>query len=363
MKFLVLLSIFFVAAFAKQEEELSDAFLNSFYEENSKDGDLVLEHFINAEEDLSEDFGESRFDDNKNVLQVAEKLGATMFVKAARLVGLMDVFSNTNNITVFVPSNQAFARLPKEVYFYFLRHPDRLNALLRYHAAEGTYMIKDLKDDSPYNTLLGNLTLRYDSYNHTSSNYTTRVVQAAKVSCRHVDNVASNGVVHIIDEVIMKLPLFSAYDIISRSRHFSSLYNGLVVAGMSDSLKGPGPLTLFAPTEKAIKRLPAGVWENLLKDPATLTAVLDIHVVPKTTYARGMRNQDVLPTLNRSNSLTVHIRGDRESEEESARPHRRVEVEVNGAKVKRRPLYYSPCHLVLFMLSMRPSFHPKCWRS
>jgi transforming growth factor-beta-induced protein len=290
-----------------------------------------MPHFINAEEDLSDAFGASILnEDNKNILQVAEKLGATIFVKAARLVGLQDALANTQNITVFVPSNRAFARLPKDVYFYFLRHPDRLAALLKYHVAKGTYLVKDLQDDSPYNTLLGNLTLRYDSYNHTSSNYTTRVVQAAKISCRQVDNVASNGVVHIIDEVITKLPLVSAYDIISRSRYFSSLYNGLVVAGMSDSLKGNGPLTLFAPTEKAIKKLPPGVWESLLKDVPTLTAILDLHVVPKTTYARGLKDQDVLNTLNRSNSLTVHIRGDREELD----GHRRgVEVTVNDSRI------------------------------
>jgi transforming growth factor-beta-induced protein len=283
---------------------------------------------------LSADFAASRFDvsqdADKNVLEVAQQLGATMFVKAVQLLKLQDVFTNTNNITVFVPSNRAFARLPKSTYFYFLRHPDRFAALLKYHTAEGIYKVEDLQDDQVLNTLLGNLTLRFDSYEHTVSNWTTRVIQAAKISCKENDNVASNGIVHIIDEVITKLPIFSAYDIISRSHHFSSLFDGLVVAGMSDSLKGDGPLTLFAPTEKAIKQLPAGVWESLLKDIPSLTAVLDLHVVPKTVYARGLEDQDVLPTLNRANSLTVHIRRDGV---EAGNHHRGFEVLVNGAKV------------------------------
>jgi uncharacterized surface protein with fasciclin (FAS1) repeats len=75
-------------------------------------------------------------------------------------------------MTAFVPSNRAFARVPKLVYLYFLRHPDRLRALLKYHLVKGTFKLEDLVDDGVLDTLLHNLTSRYDSYTHAKSNYT-----------------------------------------------------------------------------------------------------------------------------------------------------------------------------------------------
>jgi uncharacterized surface protein with fasciclin (FAS1) repeats len=61
---------------------------------------------------------------------------------------------------------------------------------------------------------------------------------------------------------------------------FTTLAAALQAAGLVDTLKGDGPFTVFAPTDEAFAKLPAGTLEALLADPAKLQAVLTYHVVP-----------------------------------------------------------------------------------
>ena len=61
---------------------------------------------------------------------------------------------------------------------------------------------------------------------------------------------------------------------------FTTLAAALTAAGLVDTLKGAGPFTVFAPTDDAFKKLPAGTVDGLLKDIPQLTKVLTYHVVP-----------------------------------------------------------------------------------
>src|SRR3954463_4885412 len=66
---------------------------------------------------------------------------------------------------------------------------------------------------------------------------------------------------------------------------FKTLATALQAAGLVDTLKGEGPFTVFAPTDEAFDKLPAGALDALLKDKAKLTAVLTYHVVPGKVMA------------------------------------------------------------------------------
>jgi uncharacterized surface protein with fasciclin (FAS1) repeats len=66
---------------------------------------------------------------------------------------------------------------------------------------------------------------------------------------------------------------------------FTTLARALTAAGLVDTLKGPGPFTVFAPTDEAFARLPEGTLAALLADKAKLTEVLTYHVVPGTVMA------------------------------------------------------------------------------
>jgi uncharacterized surface protein with fasciclin (FAS1) repeats len=74
---------------------------------------------------------------------------------------------------------------------------------------------------------------------------------------------------------------------------FTTLVAAVKAAGLVDTLKGPGPFTVFAPTDAAFAKLPPGTVDGLLKDPAKLRSVLTYHVVAGRVMAKDVRTGDV----------------------------------------------------------------------
>jgi len=81
---------------------------------------------------------------------------------------------------------------------------------------------------------------------------------------------------------------------------FTTLTTALKAADLVDTLKGTGPFTVFAPTDEAFAKLPAGTVENLLKpeNKAKLTAILTYHVVPGAVKAEQVTKLDEAKTVN-----------------------------------------------------------------
>lgn len=84
---------------------------------------------------------------------------------------------------------------------------------------------------------------------------------------------------------VQKQSMQAAGDIVetaTKAGKFSTLVKALEVAGLTETLKGPGPFTVFAPTDEAFAKLPAGTLETLLKpeNKEQLRAILLYHVVP-----------------------------------------------------------------------------------
>ena len=81
---------------------------------------------------------------------------------------------------------------------------------------------------------------------------------------------------------------------------FKTLAAALKAADLIDTLKGPGPFTVFAPTDEAFAKLPAGTVENLLKpeNKAKLTAILTYHVVPGAVKAEQVTKLHEAKTVN-----------------------------------------------------------------
>lgn len=71
--------------------------------------------------------------------------------------------------------------------------------------------------------------------------------------------------------------------------NFKTLATALTAAGLVDTLKGPGPFTVFAPTDEAFAKVPKADLDALLKDKAKLTAVLTYHVVPGKVMAADVK--------------------------------------------------------------------------
>ena len=80
-------------------------------------------------------------------------------------------------------------------------------------------------------------------------------------------------------------------------------------AGLAETLKGPGPFTVFAPTDSAFAKLPPGTVESLLQDVPTLKNILLFHVVPGKVMAADVANMPKAPTAL-GDSLTVMVMPD-----------------------------------------------------
>ena len=86
---------------------------------------------------------------------------------------------------------------------------------------------------------------------------------------------------------------------------FNTLVKAIQAAGLVDTLKGPGPFTVFAPTDEAFAKLPAGTLDNLLKDKAALTKVLTYHVVPGKVMAADVKPGQATTVQGQSVTLSV----------------------------------------------------------
>jgi uncharacterized surface protein with fasciclin (FAS1) repeats len=93
----------------------------------------------------------------------------------------------------------------------------------------------------------------------------------------------------------------SAADIVDTAvaGKFNTLVAAVKAAGLVDTLKGPGPFTVFAPTDEAFARLPAGTLEGLLKpeNKAKLQSILTYHVVPGKVMSQDVVKLDSAKTV------------------------------------------------------------------
>jgi uncharacterized surface protein with fasciclin (FAS1) repeats len=100
----------------------------------------------------------------------------------------------------------------------------------------------------------------------------------------------------------------SVADTIAAKPQLSTLHGLVAKTGLTDTLKGTGPFTVFAPSNEAFAKVPAKTMDDLAKDPAKLKAVLTYHVVPGKVMAADVKNGNS-KTVNGAN-LALSKAGD-----------------------------------------------------
>lgn len=140
--------------------------------------------------------GANAYSQNKNIVELAAQTESlSTLVTAVKAAGLVETLSGNGPFTVFAPTNDAFAALPAGTLESLLKPENKaqLVAVLTYHVVAGKVMSTDLKDGMEANTVQSEKIKVDLSYGVKINN--------AKVSTADVN--ASNGVVHIIDKVIL----------------------------------------------------------------------------------------------------------------------------------------------------------------
>ncbi len=221
-------------------------------------------------------------------------------VIAADLAGTL---SGDGPFTVFAPTDAAFDALPEGLLTDLLADPSGLlTQILLYHVVGATAMSGDLTDGQMVTTLQGqDVTV--------TINDNGVFINDAKVII--ADLVAGNGVVHVIDAVLVPAEIpATVVDIIVDSEVHTTLEAAVIAADLAGTLSGDGPFTVFAPTDAAFDALPEGLLTDLLADPSgLLTDILLYHVVGATAMSGDLSDGQSVTTLLGEN-VTVTINND-----------------------------------------------------
>ena len=219
---------------------------------------------------------------DKNLVQLAQANPQfSILVQAVVAAGLVDALSAPGPVTVFAPTNDAFAKLLAELKLsadQLLTNKPLLTEVLTYHVLPGRVLAAQIKDDSVVPTLQGQ-PLRLDTdgggVRLTDARGRHSQVVAANVQ-------AANGVIHVIDTVVLPTDR-NLVQLAQSLPDFSILVEAVVAAELVDTLASPGPFTVFAPTNQAFANLLGELKvtkEQLLGNKELLTKVLLYHVVP-----------------------------------------------------------------------------------
>jgi uncharacterized surface protein with fasciclin (FAS1) repeats len=120
----------------------------------------------------------------------------------------------------------------------------------------------------------------------------SKLVKFAAVAATAISLAAGSLPAHAADKDIIDTAIAAG--------QFKTLATALTAAGLVDTLRGPGPFTVFAPTDAAFSKLPAGTVDSLLKpeNKQKLTAILTYHVVPGKVMAADLVKLTEATTVN-----------------------------------------------------------------
>lgn len=231
----------------------------------------------------------------------------TTLAAALEAAGLVETLKGEGPFTVFAPTDDAFAALPAGTLDELLKpeNKQQLTDILTYHVVSGKVMAADVSGLTSATTVLGkDVAIKVDMGNV--------YINDAKVIITDIET--SNGVIHVIDAVILPPSDEAAaesntiVDVAVADGRFTTLVAAVEAAGLVETLSGEGPFTVFAPTDDAFAALPAGTLDSLLlpENKQQLTDILTYHVVSGKVMAANVVTLTSAPTvLGKDITITV----------------------------------------------------------
>ncbi len=226
-------------------------------------------------------------------------------VAALQAADLAETLAGEGPFTVFAPTDEAFGKLPEGTVEALLEDIPTLTDILLYHVVSGEVLAEQVVELEEAETLLGeNVSIRVEDGN----------VYINDAMVVITDIMASNGVIHVIDNVLLPPSeeaepesMGSIVDIAVADGRFTTLVTALQAAGLAETLAGEGPFTVFAPTDDAFAKLPEGTVESLLEDIPALTDILLYHVVSGEVLAEQVVGLNSAKALNEK-FLEIEVR-------------------------------------------------------
>jgi transforming growth factor-beta-induced protein len=237
---------------------------------------------------------------NKDIVATASEKAKTL-TAAVKAAGLVETLQGTGPFTVFAPSDAAFAAIQSDVDNLLKpENKEQLTKVLKCHVVSGKILSKDLKEGLTLTTLDGeklNVSIMGDGK-----------IMVGDVHVTTADIMTTNGVIHVVDKVILPKMAHKLNILTIASANAKTLSAAISAAGLSETLQGDGPFTVFAPTDSAFAAIQKDV-DKLLKpeNKATLAKVLTYHVVSGKMVAADLKDGQELTTVEGS-KLKVSIK-------------------------------------------------------
>lgn len=215
----------------------------------------------------------------KTIAETAIEVGNfKTLVAAAQAAGLVDTLNGGTELTVFAPTDEAFAKIDPETLAALLKpeNIDQLTQILTYHVVPGRVNASTAYDLDFAGTVNGQ---------RLPINFRGKGLKVGDANIKVTDVQCSNGVIHVIDSVLM--PALADIPATAQSAgQFNTLLAAVGAAGLADVLAGDGPFTVFAPTDEAFAALPEGTVATLLKpeNKQQLVDILKYHVISGRVY-------------------------------------------------------------------------------
>lgn len=240
----------------------------------------------------------------KNIVEVASgDARFSILVEAVVKADLASALSGTGPFTVFAPTNDAFEVLFDQLGVSGIADIDAatLKPILLNHVVSGN--IKSSAISTGYAATLNTTAPGNNAVKVFVNKGSDVKVDGSKVIV--ADVMASNGVIHAIDKVILPANIVTHA---INNPNFSILVEAVVKAGLVDALSGAGPFTVFAPTNDAFTALFAVLGVSGISDLTAeqLTPILLYHVVSGNVVSSQVSNGSV-PTLKDGSSLNVMV--------------------------------------------------------
>ncbi|XP_071780849.1 periostin, osteoblast specific factor b isoform X1 [Centroberyx gerrardi] len=234
--------------------------------------------------------------------------GTLGLVKATSTQSYSDIsklrpeIEGSGSYTFFAPSNEAWDLLDETMRGALVSNVNiELYNALHYHMANKRFLTKDLKDGMTVTSMYNDLGLLI---NHYSNGVVT--VNCARII--HGNQVATNGVVHVIDRVISAVGN-TIQDVIEVDDDLTTLSEVALASGLLDKLGQPGQYTLFAPTNEAFERMGSDVLERLKSNKDVLQALLNFHLLKSVQCSEGIMTGTSYETLE-GNNIEIGCDGD-----------------------------------------------------
>ncbi|XP_048358506.1 periostin isoform X3 [Sphaerodactylus townsendi] len=229
-------------------------------------------------------------------------VGATSTQQYSDMSKLREEIEGPGSFTFFAPSNEAWDLLDREIHSGLIENVNiELYNALHNHMVNKRLLTKDLRNGMTVVSMYNDQTLHI---NH----YPNGVVTVNCARIIHGNQIATNGVVHVIDRVLTPVGN-TIQDVIEAEDDLSSLRAAAIASGVMDTLGKPGHYTLFAPTNEAFAKLPRGVLSRIMGDSVAAEALMKFHVLNTLQCSEAIMGGAVFETLE-GNTIEIGCDGE-----------------------------------------------------